>query len=121
MDSWDISTLDVNNDSYAEEFSFDAPHDGPYRVICEGPEGVLVGREGEQVMFQQVAEYRPVRWPDPAHPQPPSRVLTSMMKRVDNAVFAACQDVKNNAFQGGTRILGLKEGGVAGWWGRSSP
>jgi hypothetical protein len=34
------STLDVNNDSYNEEFSFDAPHDGPYRVLCEGPEGV---------------------------------------------------------------------------------
>jgi len=34
------STLDVNNDSYVEEFSFHAPHDGPYRVSCEGPEGV---------------------------------------------------------------------------------
>jgi hypothetical protein len=34
------STLDVNNDSYVEEFSFDAPRDGTYRVICEGTEGV---------------------------------------------------------------------------------
>ena len=34
------STLDVNDDSYSEEFSFKAPHDGRYRVICEGPEGV---------------------------------------------------------------------------------
>jgi len=34
------STLDVNNDSYVEEFSFHAPRDGPYRVLCEGPEGV---------------------------------------------------------------------------------
>jgi hypothetical protein len=34
------STLDVNNDSYAEQFSFHAPFDGPYRVSCEGPEGV---------------------------------------------------------------------------------
>lgn len=32
------STLDVNSDSYAREFSFDAPRDGRYRVICEGPE-----------------------------------------------------------------------------------
>jgi hypothetical protein len=30
----------VNSDSYVERFSFDAPHDGPYRVSCEGPEGV---------------------------------------------------------------------------------
>jgi hypothetical protein len=34
------STLDVNDDSYSAEFKFDAPGDGPYRVICEGPEGV---------------------------------------------------------------------------------
>jgi hypothetical protein len=34
------SSLDVNTDSYAAEYSFDAPHDGPYSVMCEGPEGV---------------------------------------------------------------------------------
>jgi hypothetical protein len=34
------STLDVNDDSYNREFKFDAPHNGPYRVLCEGPEGV---------------------------------------------------------------------------------
>jgi catechol-2,3-dioxygenase len=35
----------------------------------EGPEGVLIGREGEQVMFQQVAELQRPRWPDPTYPQ----------------------------------------------------
>ena len=34
------STLDVNDDSYSEEFTLKAPEDGRYRVICEGPEGV---------------------------------------------------------------------------------
>lgn len=34
------STLDANDDSYKSEYKFDAPHDGRYRVICEGPEGV---------------------------------------------------------------------------------
>ncbi len=34
------STLEVNSDSYSAEFKFDAPQDGPYRVICEGPEGI---------------------------------------------------------------------------------
>jgi hypothetical protein len=34
------STLDVNDDSYSEEFSFKAPESGRYRVSCEGPEGV---------------------------------------------------------------------------------
>jgi hypothetical protein len=34
------STLDVNDDSYKSEYKFNAPHDGRYRVVCEGPEGV---------------------------------------------------------------------------------
>jgi len=34
------STLDVDTDSYAREYSFEAPRDGAYRVICEGQEGV---------------------------------------------------------------------------------
>ncbi|GAA5514820.1 membrane lipoprotein TmpC [Deinococcus carri] len=38
--------------------------------------------------------------------------LTSMVKRVDNAVFALVKDVKNNTFKGGERRFGLKEGGV---------
>ena len=38
--------------------------------------------------------------------------LTSMLKRVDNAVYALIQDVKNDKFKGGERRFGLKEGGV---------
>jgi catechol-2,3-dioxygenase len=38
-------------------------------VTYEGPEGALVAGEGTSVMFQQVGEYTPPRWPDPAHPQ----------------------------------------------------
>ena len=34
------STLDVNSDSYASEFKFSAPHDGPYSVRCDGPADV---------------------------------------------------------------------------------
>jgi basic membrane protein A len=49
---------------------------------------------------------------NPEDPKPPSRVLTSMMKRVDEAVFVACQEIKNNTFKAGTRILGVKEGAV---------
>jgi basic membrane protein A len=49
---------------------------------------------------------------DPEDPKSPSRVLTSMMKRVDHAVFAACRQAKDGTFKGGTRILGVKEGGV---------
>lgn len=38
-------------------------------VTYEGPEGALIAGGGKSVMFQQVSEYNPPRWPDPAHPQ----------------------------------------------------
>jgi basic membrane protein A len=39
-------------------------------------------------------------------------VLTSMVKNVDNAVFATVQDVINDKFSAGTHRFGLKENGV---------
>ena len=39
-------------------------------VTYEGDEGVMLGSEGQQqVMFQQIADHRRPRWPDPARPQ----------------------------------------------------
>jgi len=42
----------------------------------------------------------------------PGKVLTSMLKRVDVAVYNAFMDGKNGTFKGGINDLGLKEGGV---------
>ena len=42
----------------------------------------------------------------------PGKVLTSMLKRVDTAVYNAFMDGKNGTFEAGTSNLGLKEGGV---------
>ncbi|MGB3537329.1 MAG: BMP family ABC transporter substrate-binding protein [Mesorhizobium sp.] len=42
----------------------------------------------------------------------PGKVLTSMVKRVDVAVYNAFMDSKNGTFKGGLEHLGLKEGGV---------
>ena len=42
----------------------------------------------------------------------PGKVLTSMLKRVDVAVYNAFMDAKNGKFTGGINDLGLKEGGV---------
>lgn len=39
------------------------------KVTYDGPEGALISGDGKNVMFQQVSEYNPPRWPDPAHPQ----------------------------------------------------
>ena len=38
-------------------------------VTYDGPEGSLIAGNGKSVMFQQVSEYNPPRWPDPAYPQ----------------------------------------------------
>jgi catechol 2,3-dioxygenase-like lactoylglutathione lyase family enzyme len=38
-------------------------------VTYEGPEGALIAGDGKSVMFQQVADYTPPRWPDAARPQ----------------------------------------------------
>ncbi len=38
-------------------------------VSYDGPEGALIAGDGKSVMFQQVSDYNPPRWPDPAHPQ----------------------------------------------------
>ena len=38
-------------------------------VTYDGPEGALISADGRSVMFQQVGDYTPPRWPDPAYPQ----------------------------------------------------
>jgi len=42
----------------------------------------------------------------------PDAVLTSMVKRVDLAVYEAVRDLSQGKLQGGDVVLGLKEGGV---------
>jgi catechol-2,3-dioxygenase len=38
-------------------------------VTYDGPEGAFITGDGKSVLFQQVSEYTPPQWPDPAHPQ----------------------------------------------------
>ena len=42
----------------------------------------------------------------------PGKVLTSMLKRVDVAVYNAFMDVKNDKWTTGFNVLGLSNGGV---------
>jgi basic membrane protein A len=42
----------------------------------------------------------------------PGSILTSMVKRVDNAVYDSFMQVKNGTWKGGVTAKGLKEGGV---------
>ncbi len=50
---------------------------------------------------------------DPAHPAAPGRVLTSMVKHCDTAVFLTVQDLKSGHWCSGRRVFGLKEDGVS--------
>jgi basic membrane protein A len=43
----------------------------------------------------------------------PGYVLTSMVKRVDNAVFDVVKDVRDGKFEGGFHVFGLDKDGVA--------
>jgi basic membrane protein A len=43
----------------------------------------------------------------------PGRILTSMVKRVDNAVFETIKEVRAGRWTGGVREFGLKEDGVS--------
>ncbi|WP_431860628.1 BMP family lipoprotein [Azospirillum sp.] len=43
----------------------------------------------------------------------PGKVLTSMVKRVDGAVYACFKDAREGTWKPGHRVLGLKEDGVA--------
>jgi catechol-2,3-dioxygenase len=38
-------------------------------VTYDGPEGSLIAGAGQSVMFQQISDYNPPAWPDPARPQ----------------------------------------------------
>jgi hypothetical protein len=38
-------------------------------VTYDGPEGSMLTTGGSNLMFQQVAEYTPPKWPDPSRPQ----------------------------------------------------
>ena len=42
----------------------------------------------------------------------PGKVLTSMLKRVDNATYKVFADAKSDTWKAGFSVLGLKEGGV---------
>ena len=39
------------------------------QLTYDGPEGAFITGEGRNLMFQQISDYNPPRWPDPAYPQ----------------------------------------------------
>lgn len=76
-------------------------------VTYEGDEGAAVGADGAlTVMFQNVAEYHPPQWPDPAFPQ-----QFHLDIEVDDVDAAEAQALR----LGATRLPGGREGGTSGF------
>jgi basic membrane protein A len=49
---------------------------------------------------------------DPENPEPPTVCITSMLKRVDIAVYSVIEDVMYGTFQGGANVFDLANGGL---------
>jgi len=70
-------------------------------VTYEGPEGAMIAGDGQSVMFQQVEDYNPPQWPDPAHPQ--QAHLDILVDDLDTGEARALE-------LGATRLGGVAEG-----------
>ena len=71
-------------------------------VTYDGPEGALISADGRNVMFQQISDYNPPRWPDPAHPQ--QAHLDLLVEDLDTGQARALQLGASRLNAGGERF-----------------
>ncbi|HEX5404557.1 MAG TPA: VOC family protein [Pseudonocardiaceae bacterium] len=71
-------------------------------VTYDGPEGALITAGDRNVMFQQVSDYRPPRWPDPAHPQ--QAHLDVLVEDLDAGEARALELGATRLYPGGERF-----------------
>ncbi len=81
------------------------PKSAAYQAACKG--------DTRPMMFIGVDSNQNYLGDFDKNPATMNHGLTSMTKRVDNAVYALIQDVKNDKFKGGEHRFGLKDGGIA--------
>ena len=73
---------------------------GLFKAAVEaGPDTLAIGVDSDQ--YQTVED-----------PEQKERIMTSMLKRVDTAVYDAINDAANDSFEGGQQVFGLAEEGV---------
>ena len=92
---------------FISNFFKNVPKSATYQAACAGDTRPMffIGVDSNQ---NYLGDYD-------KNPKTLNHGLTSMMKRVDNAVYALIKDVKNNkgaTFKGGERRFGLADGGV---------
>ncbi|GLZ28624.1 hypothetical protein Lesp02_08140 [Lentzea sp. NBRC 105346] len=78
-------------------------------LAYDGPEGALISEGGKSLMFQQVSDYTPPRWPDPAHPQ--QAHLDIIVDDADHlkAVGARAEELGATRLAGGTSWITLAD------------
>lgn len=98
--------------------AFEDPETGKNRAVEQYKSGVDIifhasGKTGLGV-FQAAKELEKlaIGVDSDQYREAPGHVLTSMIKRVDVAVFETIKSVKDGTFKGGARVFGLKEEGV---------
>jgi basic membrane protein A and related proteins len=98
--------------------AFDNPNKGKELALTQYTEGADIiyaaaGKSGEGVLqaSKEQNKYSIGVDSDQDYMQPGS-VITSMLKRVDLAVLGEVQDLVNCKLANGTKVFGLKEGGV---------
>ncbi len=67
-------------------------------AVEQGPEALAIGVDSDQYLT--------------ASPEEQPHILTSMLKRVDTAVYEAIKDEVEGSFEGGQQVFGLAEEGV---------
>jgi basic membrane protein A len=67
-------------------------------AVEQGPEAIAIGVDSDQYLT--------------ANPEEQQHIMTSMLKRVDTAVFEAISQVAEGSFQPGFQVFGLAEEGV---------
>jgi basic membrane protein A len=100
---------DFNDPGKGKEIALSQYADGA-DVIYHASGGTGLG------LFQAAQEKGPGFWAigvdSDQYNQAPDNILTSMMKRVDVAVFETIKAAKEGSFKAGTTVFGLKEDGV---------
>ncbi|HYZ46327.1 MAG TPA: BMP family ABC transporter substrate-binding protein, partial [Actinomycetota bacterium] len=100
--------VDPTRGEALSEKMYDAGADVIYHAAGQSGLGLLKAAAAQQKLAIGVDSDQSLT----ATPEQQQYILTSMLKRVDTAVFDVIQQVADDEFQSGTQVFGLAEDGV---------
>ncbi len=96
-----------NNPSKAKEIALTLYNEGADIIfVAAGASGTGVFDAAEETHHFAIGVDSDQNWMKPGF------ILTSLVKRVDKAVFSSIQEEEQNTFKGGVQWWGLKDGGI---------